>query len=227
MKYFLDTEFIEGFNKPIFGKRRHFIDLISIGIISEDGRTYSAISNEYKYEDADSWVKENVIIPMYTKYVHGDERNMLDANNFHKKYGKSNDTIAKEIINFINPCAELACKNYGSNKVNLDKHNYSQQLRAVQPEFYGYYCDYDWVLFCSLFGRMIDLPKGFPMYCIDLKQMLDELAAHYFSLNTDNTLEDRINALKGFSSYPKQSEEHDALCDAKFNKDLYHFIKNK
>lgn len=32
MKYFLDTEFIEGFHKPLFGKRRHFIDLISIAI---------------------------------------------------------------------------------------------------------------------------------------------------------------------------------------------------
>jgi len=24
MKYFIDTEFIEGFHKPLFGKRRHF-----------------------------------------------------------------------------------------------------------------------------------------------------------------------------------------------------------
>ena len=54
MKYFLDTEFIEGFHKPLFGKRRHFIDLISIGIVCEDGRTYSAISNEYKYKDGNA-----------------------------------------------------------------------------------------------------------------------------------------------------------------------------
>ncbi len=45
-----------------------------------------------------------------------------------------------------------------------------------EPEIYGYYADYDWVLLCSLFGRMIDLPKGFPMYCIDLKQIIDEKA---------------------------------------------------
>ena len=35
MKYFFDTEFIEGFHKPLFGKRRHHIDLISIGIVDE------------------------------------------------------------------------------------------------------------------------------------------------------------------------------------------------
>lgn len=26
----------------------------------------------------------------------------------------------------------------------------------------GYYADYDWVAFCQLFDRMIDLPKDFP-----------------------------------------------------------------
>ncbi len=43
MKYFLDQEFHEGFHKPIFGKKRHFIDLISIGIVSEDDRKFYAI----------------------------------------------------------------------------------------------------------------------------------------------------------------------------------------
>src|SRR5690349_13344625 len=31
-----------------------------------------------------------------------------------------------------------------------------------KPEFWGYYSDYDWVVFCQLFGRMIDLPKDYP-----------------------------------------------------------------
>jgi hypothetical protein len=43
------------------------------------------------------------------------------------------------------------------------------------PEFWGYYCDYDWVaLLCWLFGTMMDLPKGFPYLCRDLRQALDE-----------------------------------------------------
>ena len=40
MKYFIDTEFIERFHKPLFGKARHVIDLISIGIYCEDGRSF-------------------------------------------------------------------------------------------------------------------------------------------------------------------------------------------
>lgn len=39
---------------------------------------------------------------------------------------------------------------------------------AEKPEFWGYYADYDWVVFCQCFGAMIDLPKGWPMYCRDI-----------------------------------------------------------
>jgi hypothetical protein len=38
------------------------------------------------------------------------------------------------------------------------------------PEFWAYYGDYDWVFFCRIFGAMIDLPRGWPKLCLDLKQ---------------------------------------------------------
>ena len=31
--------------------------------------------------------------------------------------------------------------------------------------------DYEWVLLCQLFGLMISLPQGWPMFCMDLKQL--------------------------------------------------------
>jgi hypothetical protein len=43
-------------------------------------------------------------------------------------------------------------------------------LRDGKPEIWGYFSDYDWVVFCQLWGKMIDLPKGMPMFCLDLKQ---------------------------------------------------------
>lgn len=52
MKYWFDTEFIDD------GKT---IDLISIGIISEDGRMYYAESNEFDEAKACEWVQKNVI----------------------------------------------------------------------------------------------------------------------------------------------------------------------
>jgi len=52
MRYFLDTEFIED------GRT---IDLISIGIVAEDGRELYAESSECNLERASPWVKENVL----------------------------------------------------------------------------------------------------------------------------------------------------------------------
>ncbi len=71
------------------------------------------------------------------------------------------------------------------------------------PKFWAYYADYDWVVFCQLFGKMIDLPPGFPMYCRDLKQMLDS----YDNLRkTDLPLQ-------------PEGTEHNALADAKWVRD--------
>jgi hypothetical protein len=66
---------------------------------------------------------------------------------------------------------------------------------------------------------MIDLPKGFPMYCKDLKQIFDEKEN---SLRIPSMAE-HMN-LKEHSHYPKQENEHDALDDARWNKQLYEFL---
>lgn len=163
MKYFLDTEFIESPNT---------IDLISIGIISEDGREYYAVNSQCDCNKADEWVIKNVLnqIPEYDK-----------VNKTLK--GKSIQQIRNELLDF---CEEDDCK------------------------FYGYYSDYDWVVFCWIFGKMVDLPGNFPKYCIDLKQMMDE---------------------RGFTKdwkrvcCPDPVGEHNALVDAKWNRQLYELIK--
>lgn len=73
-------------------------------------------------------------------------------------------------------------------------------------EFWGYYSAYDHVALCQLFGTMMDLPKGFPMYTRDLKQWCDML---------------------GNPKLPEQGKnEHHALLDAKWNASVYEFLKN-
>lgn len=194
IKYFIDTEFSEGFHKPMFGKKRHFIDLISIGIYCEDGRSYYAISNEFNPKDADLWVKENVISKLPSKHFNG-------SNAHEARLWKSNKQIADEIIQFI---------------------SYSFEI----PEFYAYYADYDWVLFCSLFGRMPDLPNGFPMYCIDLKQTLDEKQITYSQkFNNKTYLTPHQGDIKLSDGYPSQNDEHNSLSDAKWNYKLYKFLQ--
>lgn len=283
MKYFFDTEFMEGFSKWVFAKNRHYIDLISIGIVAEDGREYYAISNEFNPSDANDWVKENVLYPImvengYSKNLsnlHGRLGYSLSAvKHVQQKYGKSNAQIAKEICEFVNYGLEEVVvkvtradcwdeKFYPKEFEYVKQHNtfipenlYSsgvdgqgyvrnRKIMYNQPEFYAYYGDYDWVLFCSLFGRMVDLPKGFPMYCKDLKQELDyrltyeypvtnssvtllhsKLDAKYVvELRALKTLKEKLVWMKEHCrAYPKQTNEHNALSDAKWNKKLFDFI---
>lgn len=195
MKYFIDTEFIEGFHKPIFGKRRHFIDLISIGIVCEDGREYYAISKDFNEKDADLWVKENVISKLPAKNINLSDPSISPRVKQESLLYKSNATIRLELLDFF--------------KCWRDQHFY----RA--PEgigVYGYFADYDWVLFCSLFGRMIDLPKGFPMYCRDLKQMMSDRG-----LGSDWKKR----------ACPEPENAHNALADARWNAELYEAITDE
>ncbi len=161
MKYFYDTEFIED------GK---IIDLISIGIIAEDGREYYAISNEFDASKASDWVKENVLSKLPPK------------NNFKESLVyKSREQIKQDILEFI--------------KVETD------------PELWAYYAAYDHVAFCQLFGTMMELPEGYPMYTRDIKQLCDGL---------------------GNPPLPEQGKgEHNALDDAKWNKVAYEFLTKK
>jgi hypothetical protein len=71
-------------------------------------------------------------------------------------------------------------------------------------EVWGYYADYDWVVLCQLFGAMMSLPRHFPMFCLDPKQ---------------------LSMSKGDPKHPEQkSAEHNALNDAEWNRDLYDFL---
>jgi hypothetical protein len=74
-----------------------------------------------------------------------------------------------------------------------------------KPEFWAYYADYDWVALCQLYGTMMDLPKGWPMYCRDVKQFCDDL---------------------GNPKLPEQtSTEHNALADALWTREAWEFLR--
>jgi hypothetical protein len=48
-------------------------------------------------------------------------------------------------------------------------------LEHALPQLWAWYGAYDHVVVCQLFGRMLDLPKGFPMWTNDLKQEVERL----------------------------------------------------
>jgi hypothetical protein len=230
MKYFLDQEFHERMYKPLFGKEHHIIELISIGIVCEDNREYYAISNEFDLKAAwnNEWLRENVLKPIhnelcsmesvYSKTYHWELYSSFTLKSMKtliKWRGKNKIQIANEIIDFVS--RDESHKDVGRH-VDITKEN---------PEFYGYYADYDWVVFCSLFGSMMNLPDGFPMYCIDLKQTLDEEAKYANLFQDTMNKKERLELIKCHKDYPKQENEHNALADANWNKKLYDFLINQ
>lgn len=129
MKYFIDTEFIED---------GVTIDLISIGIASEDGHLFYALNKECDYSRASDWVKQNVLV---------------HVENSGKPRGNKVD-IADDILRFV-----------GEN---------------TNPQFWGDFAAYDWVALCQIFGTMMDLPKGWPMFCRDIQQAKYETDVRVF-----------------------------------------------
>jgi hypothetical protein len=81
-----------------------------------------------------------------------------------------------------------------------------KEFAGETPEFWAYYADYDWVVLCQLFGTMMDLPKGWPMYCRDLKQEADRLNVR---LPTQDTT------------------EHHALADAIWTHDAWKLLQDR
>lgn len=134
-RIWFDTEFIED------GKT---IELLSIGMVREDGWRYYAEPLEADLSKAGDWVKANVL-----PHLSGDKTPRAQ--------------IAREIVEFA----------------------------GADPEFWAYFASYDWVALCQIFGTMMDLPKGWPMYVRDFKV----LAGPAFKM-------------------PPGTQEHNALADA-------------
>lgn len=243
MKYYLDTEFYEykmlvknGFFKPF--KQVNTIELISIGIVSEDldelaygggkliERSYYAICKEFDIKEAwnNEWLRKNVLKSIFNELTmlnrDEDKHSWFIYKNFKyliNKYGKTRNQIANEVKEFILQPSVLI--------MGIDPHSI-EPAKKSSIEFYAYYADYDWVVFCWLFGRMIDLPKDFPKYCNDLKQILDEKVRQGFKEDYHwcSNIKQRLQDIKNNPNYPKQDNKHNALDDAKWNKNVHKFL---
>ena len=194
MRYFLDTEFIED------GKT---IDLISIGIVAEDGREYYAQSLDCKLERANDWVTRNVLTNLAHLDLSSRERSCRPSRKLGEvvTVGVKHGELCSKPNGFDNGCPWRYRQS-----IAHDILEFCDPKLYGKPEFWGYYADYDWVVLCQLFGAMINLPKGWPMYCKDLKQLCDDLG--------NPNLGEAV----------PQKDEHHALADARWNKDVYAFL---
>ena len=195
MRYFFDTEFIED------GKT---IELVSIGIVAADGREFYRQIVGVDYSRADEWFHRNVL-PELTHYSIKERSRSCNTS--------YNSELSLSSAQFESRCAEYtACPWTNTARLCNDIINFVSPIihghSTNPPEFWAYYADYDWVALRQLYGRMRNLPKGWPMYCRDLRQLLDE------------------HGLDVSKAVP-QTDEHNALADAKWVWTAYEYAMHQ
>lgn len=173
IRYYLDTEFVETGDT---------IDLISIGIVCEDGRELYCEVDGFDWSRANQWVLDNV-----KPHLWSSTKDKTEFNAWSRDGGVGGLHTRKEIARLVREFCDP------------EVHG--------KPEFWTYYGSYDWVVTCWLFGSMMDLPTGWPMFTMDLKQ----LAQH-----------------SGNPQLPVQAEgEHHALLDARHNRVMWEFLRDR
>lgn len=172
-RFFYDTEFIED---------GQTIDLVSIGMVAEDGRELYAVSREFDEHAllSNPWLVDNVWPSLPTKPCPPGHRCMSNGHGHLDDYHpdvRPRAQIARMVRDFI---------------LGTDP----DQLPHV--ELWAWYGAYDHVALAQLFGRMIDLPEGVPMWTNDLRQEAERLGVA--------------------DHMPEQPDGlHNALADAKHN----------
>lgn len=174
-RYFLDSEFMEDGDA---------IELLSLGVVCEDGREFYAESADADWEHANQWVRDNVMPHLHISgtsqsIIAGEPDHLWGPKRGHPEVmGRAQ--IAGELLKFVND---------GEHR----------------PAFWTYYGDYDWVVLCQLYGRMIDLPASWPKFALDVKQLAVELG------------DPRLPEHDGV--------EHNALADARWTQAAWEFLQ--
>ncbi|MGW4663211.1 3'-5' exoribonuclease domain-containing protein [Streptosporangium sandarakinum] len=189
MRLYYDCEFLED------GRT---IDLISIGMVAEDGRELYAVNEDIETDPLHSricrhrWLMENVVphLPLSTGRTGAQKGHGLITTSstylgFFNLDMTSNDVMPPRMIR--NAVRDFI-------------------LATPDVELWAWYGAYDHVALAQLWGRMIDLPAGVPMWTNDLRQEAARLGL------TDGDM-------------PTQAEgEHNALADARHNKAIAAYL---
>ena len=130
MKIFFDTEFT-GLHQNT--------TLISIGMISEDGRKFYAEFQDYDESQVDDWIQENVISKLEYNYYRNNEPKEMARYNPNDKLS---DVSVRGKTEFIKEALE----------------DWLSQFDQV--EIWSDCLAYDWVLFNQIFGHAFNIPKN-------------------------------------------------------------------
>lgn len=160
MKVFYDTEFLED-GRTIY--------LISMGMVAEDGRELylvdEAITKGKLYDriTEHNWLMDNVIphLPLALDYEGSPRITPAGASNVYPR--------KRGMFRLDDADNRVVSRRFLRNAVR------SFLQTTPDLELWAWYGAYDHVVLAQLFGRMIDLPPGVPMWTNDLQQELARL----------------------------------------------------
>jgi hypothetical protein len=189
IRFWLDTEFIED------GRS---IELISIGLVSSDGREYYAVNEEindgevYGKIRRHRWLMDNVVLHLPL---------LPDMYRIVPGAGGGDDFPCRFELN----CADPVVKSRAEIAAEVEDF----LLAKPEPmELWTYYGAYDHVVMSWLWGPMANRPNGIPMFSHDLMQLAS-------SLGVDD------------STFPKQEGAlHNALEDARWTKQAWEHLND-
>ncbi len=186
MKVYMDTEFT-GLHKNT--------TLISIGLISEDGRKFYMENYDYDKSQIDTWIQENVINnTTYLSQINELGICNLDVNNLFSVGTK--EDIKRELARWFAPFDEV------------------QLVSDV--------CHYDMVLLIDIFGSAFELPSNVSPVCIDLNEQIANFLNMSSQKAFDVSREGLLSNLLGLEI---EGEKHNALYDAKVMKAIHRLMQ--
>jgi len=120
---------------------------------------------------------------------------------------RANDWVKQNVLSKIPPVWDFGpppgVPAYRRDKFREKVFEFLRPSDGDPIELWGYYADFDHVLMCWIFGRMVDLPGGMPWYTLDIKQEMIRIGVDRSDMPPD----------------PKG--EHDALVDARWNREAW------
>lgn len=126
--------------------------------------------------DTEFMERHGALVPISIGIVCEDGRELyLVSNEFDGR--QANDWVKKNVLTKLPPESTWKDIDTISREIQrfVDEPVIVSKEIKLRPQFWAYFASYDWVCFCWLMnGVMIDLPKGWPAFCMDLKQSMTE-----------------------------------------------------
>ena len=218
MKLFFDTEFT-GLRKDT--------TLISIGIVSEDGRRFYAELTDYNENQCNKWINENVVknlhlphIPWHSKCTENIKKLEEDGYVISQNPHIPREGALLEYDYFKSDNENMTALG-DSNWIGIALNEWLKQFDTIQ--FVSDVCHYDFVLLIDLItngGTAIDLPLNISAVCHDINQ---DIANHFGVTDAeafDMSREQIMNDLCG-SEAIVTGDKHNSLYDAEVIRAIY------